>query len=263
MGYREHNRIGWILLCGADAPETFLAYAGFDGTEARKDGVPLKTYGPHMKDWREGDPTWKGSRGKGIIGAVNCLAGKPWVVANDEQNPHTHGVPPDPGYQGTRGDEAGYTIHDVRRQTLWGNLMAGGAGVEYYFGNQLPEGDQTCQDYRSRDRSWDFGRIALTFFDDNDVPFQAMGNHNELLAAGDGWCLAAPGQVYVLYLPGGGDGAELDLENFDGEYSVRWYDPRRGGALQSGSEKTVRGPGRQSIGRPPDEPEEDWAILIR
>jgi len=30
-------------------------------------------------------------------------AGRPWVVANDEQNPHFTGVPPDPGYEGHDG----------------------------------------------------------------------------------------------------------------------------------------------------------------
>ena len=47
----------------------------------------------------------------------------------------------------TKGYDAGkvgYSIEDVRKQTLWGNLMAGGAGVEYYFGYQLPENDLIC-----------------------------------------------------------------------------------------------------------------------
>lgn len=69
-------------------------------------------------------------------------AGRPWVVANDEQGPASDGVPVDPGYQGNDGaatEKGGkYTMHDVRKLCLWGTLMAGGAGVEYYFGYQLP-----------------------------------------------------------------------------------------------------------------------------
>src|SRR5690606_31902375 len=65
-------------------------------------------------------------------------AGKPWVVANDEQGPANLGVPPDPGYEGFSGKagagEKAYTIDDIRKATLWGTLLAGGAGVEYYFG---------------------------------------------------------------------------------------------------------------------------------
>ena len=66
----------YFLKAGADAPETLLAYQDFDGTVARKKAVPLKSWEPHVKDWREGDPTWKGDRGKGLIGALNYLSGK-------------------------------------------------------------------------------------------------------------------------------------------------------------------------------------------
>ena len=33
-------------------------------------------YQPHVEDWRPGDPTWEGGKGKGIIGALNYLASK-------------------------------------------------------------------------------------------------------------------------------------------------------------------------------------------
>jgi hypothetical protein len=49
--------------------------------------------------------------------------------------------------------------------------MAGGAGVEYYFGYKLPQNDLACEDWRSRDKSWDFRRIALEFFPANKIPF--------------------------------------------------------------------------------------------
>ena len=64
----------YFLKLGADSPETLLAYADFDGTVALKPAVPLHTFAPHVQDWRTGDPTWKGDKGKGLIGAVNYLA---------------------------------------------------------------------------------------------------------------------------------------------------------------------------------------------
>ena len=67
---------GYFLKVGADAPETLLAYADFDGTVARKPQVPLHAYAPHVQDWQPGDPTWKDGKGKGLIGAVNYLASK-------------------------------------------------------------------------------------------------------------------------------------------------------------------------------------------
>jgi hypothetical protein len=81
----------------------------------------------------------------------SAQAGKPWVVANDEQNPADRGVPPDPGYAGHNGEavQGGKpcTLHDIRKLCLWGTLMAGGAGVEYYFGYKLPQNDLVCEDW--------------------------------------------------------------------------------------------------------------------
>ena len=71
---------------GADSPENFLAYAGFDGTfdtdaefnEGRNTTGKafVHAYEPHVRDWRPGDPMWQGGKGKGIIGALNYLASK-------------------------------------------------------------------------------------------------------------------------------------------------------------------------------------------
>jgi hypothetical protein len=68
----------YFLKCGADAPENFLAYRDFDGdfkTDGRKDNF-IKDWAPHIRDFKQGDPTWQGGKGKGIIGAVNYLASK-------------------------------------------------------------------------------------------------------------------------------------------------------------------------------------------
>ena len=52
--------------------------------------------------------------------------------------------------------------------------MGGGAGCEYYFGYQFAENDLVCEDWRSRDQSWDYCRIAIGFFHDNEIPFWEM-----------------------------------------------------------------------------------------
>jgi hypothetical protein len=72
VGSRE-----FFLKAGPDSPETLLAFADFDGTTTAKPNKgPLKTWQPHVRDWREGDPSWRGGRGKGLIGALNYLADK-------------------------------------------------------------------------------------------------------------------------------------------------------------------------------------------
>ncbi|HAK95394.1 MAG TPA: hypothetical protein DCM87_10410 [Planctomycetes bacterium] len=198
----------------------------------------------------------------------SAKAGRPWVVANDEQNPANLGVPPDPGYKGFGGTAGkggkGYTLDDIRALTLWGTLTAGGAGVEYYFGYDLPANDLDCQDWRSRDRSWEYCRIALGFF--AGLPFHEMRNADEL--AGNPkhdntrYCFAKPGEVYVVYLPKGG-AVELDLGGATGTFAVGWFDPRSGGPLREGPVKSVAGPGKAALGEPPAEPARDWVALVR
>ncbi len=450
----------YFLKAGPDAPETLLAYADFDDTVAPKGKAPLKTWAPHVGDWREGDPTWSGQRGRGLIGALNYLAdkgcnsfsflpynaggdgdnvwpfvsrndklhydcskldqwqivfdhatsrglhlhfklqeneiddnrlgkeargarihealdggqlgperrlycrelvarfgyelgllwnlgeentqspeeqramidwlreidpwrhnivvhtfpdqqdkvytpllgkksgltgaslqnswhvahertlkwrqasaaaGRPWVVCNDEQNPAALGVPPDPGYAGHDGvakaHNRTYTLHDIRKRCLWGTLMAGGGGVEYYFGYQLPQNDLVCEDFRSRDASWDYCRIALNFFREHKIPFHLMENADALVgdaAGSDGrYCFAQAGRLYLVYLPAGGN-CTLDLSEVpERVYQVRWFNPRTGGPLAKGSVTSVSGGEQVSLGQPPADVGEDWVVLVR
>jgi hypothetical protein len=456
----------YFLKLGPDSPETLLAYTDFDDTRTMKPAVPVRAYGPHVKDWLRGDPVWKDGKGKGLIGALNYLAskgvnsisflpynaggdgdnvwpfvsrddklhydvskldqwqivfdhaqakglylhfklqetenddnirgeggggrgkgpqtapvvesldggefgpdratylreliarfgyalalnwnlgeentqsaeqqramsqyisnldpyrhhivvhthpgwqdvvyskligdqsvltgaslqnswsvvhertlkwvaasrkvGKPWVVANDEQGSANLGVPPDPGYKGFSGTDAKgnaiQSIHDIRKMTLWGNLMAGGAGVEYYFGYTLPENDLVAEDFRSRDKSWEYGRIALDFFRAHKIPFWTMTNADALVenTTGDNrkWCFAKPGEIYLVYLPSGGT-ARLDLSQVSGQFTVSWFDPRNGSALKRGSVVSLKGGRAVALGEPPDSPSEDWLAVIR
>lgn len=199
-------------------------------------------------------------------------AGRSWVVANDEQGPASLGVPPDPGFAGHDGvarakqGEPGYNLHDIRKLTLWGNLLAGGAGVEYYFGYQLPENDLVCENFRSRDRSWDYCRIALDFFREQAAPFWEMKNADELIGNPDRtnskFCLAKAGELYLVYLPRGG-ATDLDLAGTEGSFSVNWFNPRSGGPLAVGSVREISGGAKVGLGQPPSDPNEDWLIVVR
>ncbi|MCM2370573.1 DUF5060 domain-containing protein [Aporhodopirellula aestuarii] len=197
-------------------------------------------------------------------------AGKPWVVAFDESGSAAHAQCPDLGYKGFDGhDNSGkyaYTQHKVRKQTLWGTLMAGGGGCEYYFGYQFAENDILCEDWRSRDQSWDYCRIAIGFFHDHQIPFWEMTNVDELVGNPkrdvSKFCFAKPNEVYLVYLPDGGT-TDLDLTGAKGAYSVRWFNPRSGGDLATGSVASVQGGGRVSLGTAPESPKEDWLVVIR
>lgn len=197
-------------------------------------------------------------------------AARPWVVVNDEQNPADLGVPPDAGYRGHSGNapvgKTGktYNLDDIRKHTLWGTLMAGGAGVEYYFGYTLPENDLNCEDWRSRDKSWDACRIALEFFRDHKVPFWEMTNSDALVGnAGNEntrYCFAKQNEIYLVYLPSGGD-CTLDLAHTAGDFSIHWFNPREGGALQQGAARELRGGQPDAFAAPSQG--KDWLAIIR
>lgn len=420
---------------GADSPENFLAYDEFDGTfdsdadsgSYKKVGVFIHKYTPHVKDWRRGNPSWKGGKGKGIIGALNYLATKGvnsvyfltynidggdgrdtwmwtapdvrdrfdtskldqwevvfshmdqmgimlhvvtqetendralgggpglnairklyyrelcarfahhlavmWNLGEENNTPdadrkeiaryirshdpyrhpitvHTHnnraltfydGLLGDPNFEATsiqgsmanynrdavalrkRSAEAGRSWaifgdeqapankgivpddadpnHDEpRTQALWGNLMGGGSGVEWYFGSNYPHMDINCEDFRSRDRLWDQTRHALDFFR-RHAPFWEMEPKNDLVSGvAAAYGLAKGDEIVAVYLPAGGE-ARVNLG--PGSYRVQWYNPRAGGRLQSGTIKSIQGPGVKAIGRPPADPDKDWAAVIR
>lgn len=408
----------YFLKGGADSPENFLAYYEFDGT------TPSHKYAPHAAQFKTGDPTWAGGKGKNIIGALNYLAGKgmnsvyfltmnvngdgkdvwPWTASSErarfdcskldqwevvfshmdqlgimlhvltqetendqlldggslgnqrklyyrelmarfghhlalvwnlgEENtntdqqrkdfasffkavdPYSHPVvvhtfpgqysqvyTPLLGFKDFDGpslqmgdmtkthsetktwidssaqaghkwfvslDEIGpastgvatdtndYWHDSVRHHALWGNLMAGGAGVEWYFGYQQPHDDLDCEDWSSRDHMWDLTRFALEFFQKH-LPFWKMKSDDGLLSGTSGWCLAAPGEAYALYLPSGGS-PSLTLPA--GDFDVAWYSPRTGGSLQQGTVTSVKGGSAVSLGDPPADKSKDWAVLV-
>jgi len=421
-----------FLKGGADSPENFLGYFEFDNTQdyGGKTNLlanGLHRYEPHVRDWRSGDPTWQGGKGKGIIGALNYLAGKgmnsvfflamnvngdgrevyPWtsyaeryrfdvsklaqweivlshmdalglmqhVVTQEQENDqlldggalgvqrklydreliarfgHHLGVVWNLGEENTNTDAQrkqfadffksqdpydhpvvvhtypnqydavynpllGYRTFDgtslqiaslgvvhsetvkwvtrsaangwnwfvsldeigpagtgvkpdaddfwhdaVRKQGLWGNLMGGGAGVEWYFGGSYPNADLDCEDWRSRDHMWDLTRLALDFFHEH-LPFTEMVPADSLTSATTDYCLAKAGQVYAVYLPNGGT-TNLNLTGVSGTFDVRWFDPRNGGDLEVGTVAAVTGGGQRSIGQPPGSTTSDWVVLVR
>jgi hypothetical protein len=216
---------------------------------------------PEFYDGLLGDPNFEASSIQGRMENYNndaivmrqrtADAGRKWAIFGDEQSTADVGVMPD-------GDDPG---HDIPRiQALWGNLIGGGSGVEWYFGYKHAHMDLNCEDWRSRDLMWDQTRYALEFLRTH-LPFWEMAPDNSL-ASGvkDARVLAKPGEAYAVQLPSGG-GVRLNLA--EGEYRVGWYNPRAGGELQQGSVTAVQGPGVKALGKPPSEPRKDWVVLVK
>jgi len=183
----------------------------------------------------------------------SAAAGKIWPVACDEPGDPSHALIP---------DDEDPDHFNARTNGLWGNLLAGGWGTEWYFGYQHPHSDLTCQDYRSRDLFWNMGVICINFFAKNNFPMTEMSSRNELISSKDDFCFAKEGDIYIALLKKGGE-SQLDLKEFEGDYSVKWFDPRNGGALQNGSIRSINGSGMQSLGTAPNNPEKDWVVVVR
>lgn len=177
--------------------------------------------------------------------------GNEWLITFDELGKWYQGVLPD----------AVDPHHDtVRHYALWGSLMAGAAGVEWYFGAHYEHNDLTAEDWRSRANVWEQTRYAMEFFE-TYIPYWEMYPQNELTARVDDYCFAKAGQVYAIYVP---DSVTIDLNLDDSEkdFSVSWYDPIRGGSLQKGSVGQVSGPGYVELGEPPKLIDQDWVVLV-
>ena len=154
--------------------------------------------------------------------------------------------------------------------------------MEYYFGYKFAENDLKCEDWRSRDRSWDYCRIAIDFFHNNKIPFWEMRNRDELVGNPEHdnskYCLAKDSECYLIYLPAsGGKGANasdgtakdfvrptIDLTNATGDYSVHWFNPRAGGELTKGTVTSLAGGvANLDIGEPVSDTDKDWLVVIR
>lgn len=182
-------------------------------------------------------------------------AGRPWFVCFDELGPAADGVVT---------DEEDPRHDDVRRHCLWGCLMAGGAGVEWYFGYQHPHNDLNLEDFRSRAEMWRQTSLAVEFFQGHLSPAEMRPADQLATADATAYCLATRAAVYAVYLTRGDSGAQVELS--PGKYRVQWFDPIDGGELQAGSIDQVATsglkPSFKAIGSPPREGDRDWLALV-
>ncbi|MEM6699045.1 MAG: DUF5060 domain-containing protein, partial [Bacteroidota bacterium] len=167
-------------------------------------------------------------------------ANKKWVVALDEPGNAEKGVDEDPNDRKL-----------VRERVLWATLMAGGAGVEFYYGYQTSCDDLDCEDHRTRDQKYTDAAHALTFFQNHFQSYLPnVSNQNSITTTNDDYVLGKTNEAYAVYLPNGGS-TNISLPT--GSWFVQWYNPRNG-IMQSGNTE-VNG----SISAPDNN---DWVALI-
>ncbi len=182
--------------------------------------------------------------------------GHEWLITMDEIGMwHT----------GAKVDSLDPYHESLRKYVLWGTLMSGAAGVEWYFGARSAHNDLTSEDWRQRDQLWHITHLALQFFNDH-LPYWEMTPAHELIGKEGAYCLRKSNEIYALYLPKSSS-YTINLEEATGEFELYWYDPVLGGELLVGNKKTINGGSIQNLGNPPKSVRpsniQDWVVVVK
>ena len=176
-----------------------------------------------------------------ILREATANAGRPWAIYADEQT-----IDAPPGID-----------KEVYRHThgTWGHFLGGGAGVEWFL-----SADLTLEEFTADEGNRLITQHAVDFMH-NYLPFWEMEPDNSLTTDTESFVFHKPGEVYAVSLPEGGT-TDINLTGYPGSYTVQWYDPWNGGALQDGTITTIDGDGISNIGLPPHTSNEQWVALI-
>ena len=101
---------------------------------------------------------------------------------------------------------------------------------------------------------WDIAFTAKAYLEDSgrlvrfmeSINLSEMVPHDEVITSGTGYCLANPGNEYVIYLPDGGS-VTVDLSVVGDTLTVEWYNPKdetyySGGTITGGGSKSFTPP---------------------
>lgn len=224
-------------------PEDYF-YADLVGDQSELTGASIQGRRPDFRDVYTRITRWYHESEK---------AGKPWALAIDEAGS---------GAWGLVTDEENPTHDEARIRVIWGGLLAGGFGVEWYFGYNSPNNDLEAQDYRSRDRFWNQNRIARRFFEDH-VPFHKMRPLPQSVPLEFLYVFGIPDERYLVLVANPARLNEVTLDAVGIRYRLQWFDTRNGGDLVSGTVREVVATGSPvSLGLPPGEIGRDWLAIL-
>lgn len=211
------------------------------GPESRYSGLSLQT---NRADFRNVYPATRKWLGLAKQAKVK------WAVAVDEPGDAQHSLVPDE-------DDADHD--NARQNALWGSLMAGAWGTEWYFGYKHAHSDLSCEDWRSRDLFWDQCNHLLRFIRENELPLPEMKPMNDLSSSSQDWVLAKEGDTYLVFLKMGEKPTNV-LKVPEGTYTSYWLNPREG----KFSGRSGRHTGTEiKVSTPPGEVEKDWILFVR
>ena len=208
------------------------------------DGISLQVHDP--KDVHHDVQRWI---------AASQRKEHPWVVSMDEIGPADYGSPT---------DDVDPTQDQMRGRVLWGSLLAGAGGVEWYFGYKMRFNDLNSEDWRARQVLWQQSDIARRFFEQIDIA--ELHSADDRIVSGADYCMTDIANTYVIYCSKFAEPVSIDLSGTKNDFLVQWLDPVEGGSLKTGSKKSVAGGETCTLGSPPDSNRPgnstDWVILL-
>ena len=185
----------------------------------------------------------------------SATAGVKWTSAWDEPQK----------IENNTSETVGYPMG--RKDKMWPCLMGGGDGFMWYI-QQSGGGhgfDQDIDDFSIMRDSFRWSGFARDFL--SPLPLTAMTPSRSIVASttGEDYALYQTGEVYAIFNDRAGSGMTLDLGGVSNAtaFTVRWFDPRSGGALATGTVATVTGGGSRSLGNAPSDLTKDWAVLVK
>jgi hypothetical protein len=131
---------------------------------------------------------------------------------------------------------------------LWGTFMAGGAGVEYYYGYNTEQNDLNAEDHRTREVKYKEAAIAQQFF--TALAVENMKANDELTASEEDYVFGNENQ-WVVYLP---KGVSTAINLPKGSWTAKVFDPIKGGfkSINVKISKTISGPDKS----------QDWVLVL-
>ena len=216
---------------------SMLGDQNFDGPSGQDSAINESDYGGiygETQDWIE----------------RSTDAGNTWVVTWTEAS-------------GNQAPEPFMEISSTQRiYWMWASVMSGGGGFEWYLKNDGAGHayDLAVENLREFDVFWEQSGHLVSFFRDtvqteNDIDLDNLNVDNDAIEGDDDWVLSDSNSTYIALLRRGGN-ASLNLAS-NNDYDVQWFNPRTGESIDGGS---VSSDG--SLGNPPSQQNEDWAVIL-
>ncbi len=142
----------YFLKIGSNSPENLFEYNDFDNYNSE---AFSRSYDTHFADWNAGDPTWKGGKGKALIGIINYLSGKginsQYFVMHRKGDRSSVWVNPPSSYYSydvSKLGQFGVVFDYMMEKGMMAHIVLSESTNQSFFETDVPSGDPMFSDAR-------------------------------------------------------------------------------------------------------------------